>query len=401
MTPRKTLLVLAASLYQLDAIRAARRLGYRVVTTDNVASNPGHALADRCYQTDTTDLAGVLEIAKKERIHGVIAPCTDVAMPAAAAVAHELGLRWPSPDAVAIACDKPSFRRFMCEHRLACPRFFELAGGNASIPADLGGGRWILKPDASSGSKGIVIVRDEEDIRRRLPDTLRFSARKRAILEEFIEGHQGTCEGILKNGAIAWSCLLDRQTVPAPFAATSGHFLPTVLSAPQQRNVVETIERAWRLLGVTDGAFDCDFVVRGDEVFLLELSPRLGGNSIAKLIAAAYDFDLVEYAVRVACNKEAALPKPGDPIPSAVVILGAAAEGALDFDVVEAERLRGEPWVRRLVLDVERGSRVAAFTDGRRRAGEAILQAPDRATLDQRAAELKARLKLRAIPDHT
>src|SRR5262249_5277509 len=35
----KTLLMLAASYYQVDAIRAASRMGYRVVTTDNVPSN--------------------------------------------------------------------------------------------------------------------------------------------------------------------------------------------------------------------------------------------------------------------------------------------------------------------------------------------------------------------------
>jgi hypothetical protein len=36
----KTLLVLAASMYQIPAIETAKRLGYRVITTDNVPDNP-------------------------------------------------------------------------------------------------------------------------------------------------------------------------------------------------------------------------------------------------------------------------------------------------------------------------------------------------------------------------
>ena len=93
---KPALLVLAASHYQCDAIRTAQRLGYRVITTDNRPDNPGHRIADRCFDVDTTDRAGVLAIARAEKIAGVLAPCTDVAMPTAACVAEALGLRGPS-----------------------------------------------------------------------------------------------------------------------------------------------------------------------------------------------------------------------------------------------------------------------------------------------------------------
>ena len=51
----KTILVLAASRYQLPTITSAKRLGYRVITTDNLPENPGHALADVNYLVDTLD----------------------------------------------------------------------------------------------------------------------------------------------------------------------------------------------------------------------------------------------------------------------------------------------------------------------------------------------------------
>ena len=76
---RKTLLVLAASRYQIPIITTAKRLGYRVLTIDNVPDNPGHALADQACFIDTTDIQGVLAVARRERVDGVIAACTDVA----------------------------------------------------------------------------------------------------------------------------------------------------------------------------------------------------------------------------------------------------------------------------------------------------------------------------------
>ena len=94
MKPR-TVVVLAASVYRLDAIRTAQRLGYRVVTVDNRPANPGPSLADASYDVDTTDLQGVLDVARRESIAGIISPCADVAVPTAAFVAEQLGLPGP------------------------------------------------------------------------------------------------------------------------------------------------------------------------------------------------------------------------------------------------------------------------------------------------------------------
>src|SRR5512136_1729181 len=102
----KTLLVLAASRYQLETIRCAKRLGLRVITLDNLPDNPGHLEADRCYNIDTTDMEAVLDAARKERIDGVIAACTDVAVPTAAFLAQELGLAGPPLESARIVCSK-------------------------------------------------------------------------------------------------------------------------------------------------------------------------------------------------------------------------------------------------------------------------------------------------------
>src|SRR5690349_10666200 len=117
----KTLLVLAASFYQVAAIETAKRMGYRVVTTDNVPSNPGHALADKSYTVDTTDVDAVLEVAVRERISGIIAPGTDVAVMTASKVAERLQLVGPSYEAARILTNKFAFRQFLTRSELSCP----------------------------------------------------------------------------------------------------------------------------------------------------------------------------------------------------------------------------------------------------------------------------------------
>jgi biotin carboxylase len=393
---RKTLLVLAASLYQLEAIQTARRLGYRVVTTDNRPDNPGHALADRAYGADTCDLGAVLAIARAERVAGVLAPCTDVAMPTAAAVAAQLRLPGPPPDSTRIVFDKALFRDFQAANALPHPSFFILASPK-SLPSSLDGARdWVVKPCQSSGSKGIRVVSGLVELRSALPDAAGFSKSGAVLVEEFLPGHQGTCDGWLSAGKIAWHCLLDRQTVPLPFVATNGHHLPTTLPPAEQVRVLDAIGEVWRRLGVTDGPFDCDFVVNAGVVFILELSPRLGGNSISQLVRLAFDFDLVERTVCWACGDELGPLPVRPPRPSAVVILGADRAGALRYREDGAARLAREPWVRSLTFDLPPGAPVERFTDGRRRVGQALIVADTRAELDHRATALRASLAVTA-----
>ena len=64
----KKLLFLGGSDIQIPGIKYAKSLGYYVITCDYLPDNPGHKFSDKYYDISTTDLDGVLEIAKKEKI---------------------------------------------------------------------------------------------------------------------------------------------------------------------------------------------------------------------------------------------------------------------------------------------------------------------------------------------
>jgi biotin carboxylase len=381
----KTLLVLAASLYQLPVIERAKARGYRVITTDNVPSNPGHALADKAYSVDTTNIEGVLDIARRENIAGIIAACTDIAVPTAAAVGAALGLAAPTPDAAAVLCDKIRFRTWLVESGLPSPAW-------SAADAWPGDGAWVLKPNRSSGSKGIFIVRSASELAARLPETMTFS--KSALLERFIEGAQVTCEGLLKDGETVASWVTTRTTAPAPFVATWGHRLPSDIGPDAERHVALAVLEVLGRLGVRDGPFDADVVWDGERAYVLEVAPRLGGNSLAELIRAASDVDLVDEAVAYAVREPFGRRPAPRSRPTELLLLGVEKAGLLRYDEAAVDALRAEPWVRSLVMDRRPGDSVQPFTNGRHRIGEALLIADDAAMLAERGGDLRRRLGL-------
>ncbi|MBX3204379.1 MAG: ATP-grasp domain-containing protein [Labilithrix sp.] len=391
-----SLLVLGASRYQLEVIHKAKALGYRVLTLDNVPANPGHRAADESFDVDTTDIPRVVELAKRKAPRGVVAPCTDVAVTTAAHVAEALGLPGVPPASARTLTSKVLFRQFLLEAGIRVPEFRVVGAGDVDeAPPIPFGFPMIVKPDGSSGSKGIFIVRDRDELRARLPETLSFSPTKRGVVEELIDGVQGTCEGVVVDGEIVLSLVTDRRTAPAPFVVTAGHFVPSRLDERARDKTVALIGEVLAKHGVRTSPFDCDFVVdRSGEPWLLELTPRLGGNSLTRLVREALGVDLAEVAIRLACGEDPQLPRDVSVAPTAQLILGVRRPGRLRFDQAEVAALRGEPWVRDLTMDYREGDPVEAFINGRTRVGEATLNADSRDALDARAAELEARLGL-------
>jgi len=393
----KTLLVLAASIYQIPAIETARRLGYRVITTDNVPSNPGHSLADASFDVDTTDLEGVLALAKREGIAGVIAPGTDVAVPTCAYVAERLHLPGPSFHAASILTHKPRFREFLTQAGLPSPRAIPVTRDEVPEERLFSGRKWLVKPSQSSGSKGVFVVRTVAEFLARIGESRAFSQDHTAVLEEFVEGSQHTCEGVLQEGRLRQALLTDRDTAPPPYTTTSGHRVPSRLPNATQSEALRLIEDVFGRLGVTGGPFDCDFLVDGERVVLIELTPRLGGNSLSKLFKAALDFDLSAYAVTYACGDTYPVPELRQPKPRAIVILGVDRCGHLAWNESEAELLGHEAWVDQLAFDLPQGAAVQPFINGRHRVGEALIAGADRNELDGRLIEFRSRLDLRAV----
>src|SRR4051794_19514480 len=121
----RTLLVLGASVHQLDVITRARARHLRVAVADNVPENPGHGLADVSYLVDTTDVDAIDAVARAEHVDGVIAACTDVAVPTAAAVSARLGLPGVDPAAAALVTSKLAFRAWQHEQGLPAPVAFD------------------------------------------------------------------------------------------------------------------------------------------------------------------------------------------------------------------------------------------------------------------------------------
>lgn len=310
---RRSLLLLGGSAQQVVAIDRARELGYRTVLCDYLPDNPGQYHADSFHLVSTTDREAVLEVARKERVDGVVAYSSDPAAPTAAYVADGLGLPGV-PLAVAEAfCDKHLFRAYLADRGFNVPES-EAIALRESGATDLSGLEYplIVKPTDSSGSKGVTVVRGPEGLRDALDEASRFSRNGIAIAEEFVvrdHPHVIEAEVFVVNGEIAsWGLMNSIRDAGSNPLLPAGYTLPVDLPAEREALVRSEVSRLVRSTGVRSGAFNIEMVIDAkDRLFFLDAGPRNGGNMLPEFISMASGRDLVAATVRAAMGDTSGL----------------------------------------------------------------------------------------------
>lgn len=313
---KRKLLLLGGSAQQIRAIETAKRLRMRTILCDYLPDNPGRRYADRFYPISTTDKDAVLAIAKEEEVDGVLAYASDPAAPTAAFVAEKLGLPGNPYASVEILCRKDKFRSFLAKHGFCVPKAvaytdvedarLDIARGRFDLPV-------MAKPVDSSGSKGVGRIDAADMAKEKLCNAMAFSRCRRILVEEYVEkqGYQVAGDGLCIDGELVFRCFGNDHFDPAgvnPFVPIAASF-PCILPEAVQRKVHVQIQRLLMLLQMKTCTFNFDIRIDSKQnVYLMEVAPRSGGNYIPDVIRYATGIDLAECAIQAAMGERLTLP---------------------------------------------------------------------------------------------
>ena len=282
--PAKKLLLLGGSLQQVPALVTARKMGYKTVLCDYLLENPGRQYADHYHCISTVDREAVLQIAKREKVHGILAYATDPAAATAAYVAEKLGLPGHPLESVEILTNKERLREFLRMHGFHTPhaRGYDSA---AQARRDISEFKLpvLIKPVDSSGSKGVSILSNHGNLEKQAGFALSFSQIKRFIIEEYVEqdGYQVAGDGFSVDGKLVFRFFgndhFDHGN-PNPLVPVAASF-PINRSEEVQEKIHSEIQRLLTLLHMKNGAYNFDIRIDHEEnVCLMEVGPRNGAD---------------------------------------------------------------------------------------------------------------------------
>lgn len=298
----KKILLLGGSKQQVVAIECAKQNGYYTILCDYLEDNSGQYYADKFYLASTTDKEKILEIAKKEKIDGIVAYASDPAAPTAAYVAEKLGLPTNPYESVKILTNKDLFRKFLEENNFCSPKaksYISIENAikeikDFKLPV-------MIKPTDSSGSKGVTKVEKLEELEISLKNAFMNSKSKNVIIEEFIvQDHKymigGDC--FLIDGKVEFWGLLNCYRNLGNNLIPIGKSYPLLQPIERIKKLKIEIQNLIDKLKLNFGAFNLEIMIdKDDNIFIIEMGPRSGGNMIPDLLLMATKINTIEATI--------------------------------------------------------------------------------------------------------
>ena len=378
MAYQKKIMLLGGIHYLLPVIKAAHEQGYYVITADYLPDNVAHKYSDEYVNVSITDKEAVLKVAQEHHIDGIISFGVDPGVVAAAYVQEKMGLPSMGPfESVVILQNKDKFRAFLYEHGFNCPK----SKGYSTPEEALADTEWltwpmIVKPTDSAGSKGVTRVDNIKDYAAAVDYAFSKSISGHIIVEEFIDkvGCSSDTDSFLLNGELKFVSFNAQR-----FDANAANpYTPAAYSWPStfqehEAYLTAELQRLMTLLHMNTSVFNIETrVAPNGRPYIMECTPRGGGNRLCEMLRYATGVDLITAQVRAAVGDEVVgiEQKPYNGC-WAEIILHADKNGvfqALDIaDSLPARVVERDLWVKE-------GDSVNAFNGANDAIGTLVLQ---------------------------
>ena len=304
----KRLLILGGSRYIIPVIKKAHELGVYVITCDYLPDNIGHKFSDEYHNVSIVDKERVLDLAKKLHVDGIVSFATDPGVTVAAYVAEKMGLPGCPYESVKILQNKDKFRWFLKEHGFNVPKS---QGFSSKDEALLGIANFsfpvIVKPVDSAGSKGVSRVDNINELDSSLENAFEHSMSGRIIIEDFLEqvGCSSDTDCFSVNDVLvfaSFNCQYFDDNASNPYTPAS-YSWPSDMPLSAQAELRSELQRLINLLHLGTSIYNVETRVCTDgKPYIMEVSPRGGGNRLSEMLFKASGGDLIEANIRSALD---------------------------------------------------------------------------------------------------
>lgn len=307
---QKRLLLLGGLRYLIPVIKAAHDLDIYVITCDYIPNNIAHKFSDEYHNVSITDKEAVLTLAKELNIDGIMSFAVDPGVVTAAYVAEKLDLPTCPYESVLILQNKALFRQFLTDNNFISPTAKGFSNANLSSE-DLSQFNFpvIVKPVDSAGSKGVIKVTTKDKLEPAINIALANSFSGQFIIEDFIElkGYSSDTDCFSVNGEMKFFSFSNQRfdnKAANPFTPSAFSW-PSTISCDNQDVLKRELQRLVKLLNLGTSVYNVEVRESIDgKAYIMEVSPRGGGNRLSEVLKYATGVNLIKNAVRAAVGED-------------------------------------------------------------------------------------------------
>ena len=377
---QKKIMLLGGLRYLKPVIDAAHKQGYYVITADYLPNNIAHKWSDEYCNVSIIDKEAVLKEAQRLQIDGIMSFACDPGVVAASYVQNKMGLPSFGPfESVEILQNKDKFRAFLAKNGFNVPQ----AKGFDSVEAAMEEIYWypwplIVKPTDAAGSKGVTRVDKPDDLKPALEYAMEHSISGHIIVEEFIDkqGCSSDTDSFSEDGKLKFvSFCAQRFDAEATNPYTpAAYSWPSTFTKEQEEYLTSEIQRLITLSDLKTCVYNIEVrVAPNGKPYIMELTPRGGGNRLCEMLRYATGVDMITAITRAMVGDPILEPIEQKPYNGhwAEIILHADNDGVFDHLEISkdlpAEIIEEDLWV-------VKGDKVEGFEGANNAIGTLVLK---------------------------
>lgn len=276
---KKKLFIASGGYADIPIIKAAKELGYYVITSGHDKNGLGNLYSDMYYPADNYDKEAVLAAAKASDASAICPGAAGLSAITCSYAAEKLGLGGlDSYEVAQILHHKDKFSSFTKAHQILTPKsesFCDLEAANKAI----GDFKFplIIKPTDLSGGKGIVKVSGQAGYKNAIAEALRLSKEKTIVIEEFIEGRNHGFSSIIRDGKVVFY-FSDKEYYYLNRYIVAGASTPSDVPESAIRLLIVEIEKIASILCLKNGIFHLQFILNNGRPYIIDICRRIPGD---------------------------------------------------------------------------------------------------------------------------
>lgn len=296
----KKLLILGATAYINNVVKIAHKMGVYTIVVDPNPNSPAKHISDKSYDINTKSYEELLEIAKSEKVDGIMTAYSDVNLSVCRSLCDTLGLPfYASQNNIDQTIDKIKFKQMCRKYNVpVVPEYTENELDTIDYPV-------IVKPSDSYGSKGITICNNKDELQKGITNAKKFSPTNQVIIEEYMICDDVNLDYVMQDGEIIFTAMGDRyvnkeQVGLSPLSLAV--IYPSKYIDRYIKEVDENVKRMFKEEHFDDGTVFIQSFMSKKGFHFFEMGYRPGGGQSSVMISNINGIDYIEYLINYALS---------------------------------------------------------------------------------------------------
>lgn len=375
---KKAVLIFGVGPLQQSIINRAKKMGLYTVGIDPCEDATCRDDVDAFEVVGGQNYEGTCAVVEKYGIDAIVTVATDKPLVMMARIAEKYGFPFYSVETAQWSTDKFQMKqRFeLGDVPHAKGRLVKSVDETDDMVYPV-----IVKPRDNSGSRGVKLCRTKEELEQSMAEALEYSKLDSVLVEEFIEGPEYSIEALHYEGKSELIQFTEKKTTEFPYNVELGHIQPANISEKNKQKIREIVAKIGKALRFENCPSHTELKINERGIFVIETSPRLGGDYITStLTPLSTGVNVEDELLRIALGEKIS------PTPQSVQYSGvrffAFEEGNIIKHIPDTNFVKTWPHVVDFSFNLQVGDCVNQITSSLNRYGHLTLIAGNRASIE-------------------